>query len=205
MSAQPKFSPEELLEMENASPIRHEYIGGRLYAMAGGSPDHAAISANLAGAIASRLRGKPCRPSSSDQRVRVTEKSQNWYYPDFLIKCPPFRFHPFDKTALLNPRAIFEVLSPATQEFDRTKKFDEYKQISELTDYILVSTDAVRVEHFRRLDGSEWVQRVYTRREDVLRLENFGVEAPLEEIYDGIALEAQVVLPFDSEFLSPNG
>lgn len=162
---------DELLEFEGNSPVRHEYIGGRLYAMAGGTAKHADIGTNLTTAIQSRLRGKPGRGSNSDQRVRF-DNTQNWFYPDFLIKCPPFRFHARDKDALMNPRAVFEVLSPKTETFDRTAKFDQYATNPELSDYILVSSDEVRVEHYRRLENDDWAWRVYIGREATLQLVN---------------------------------
>ncbi len=198
MSAQlqtPPLSFEELVAQENASPIRHEYIGGRLYAMAGGTTKHADIITNLTTAIHSRLRGKPCRGSSSDQRVRTSATANNWYYPDFLIKCPPSRFHPRDNLSLLNPSAIFEVLSPETEKFDRTAKFDEYALIEELSDYILVSTEIARVEHFRRLGNGAWELRFYTRLDQELRLDNFQISVPIGEIYEDVEVAEQLVLP----------
>jgi len=196
MSAQPEhiLDFEELLAMEEASPIRHEYIGGRLYAMAGGTLDHADLIANVTTAVHGRLRGKPCRGASGDQRVRTSATATNWYYPDFLIKCPPYRTHPRDKDALLNPHAIFEILSPTTAEFDRTGKFDEYALIPELSDYILISSDKVRVEHFVRADEGEWPRRVYRTLAEELRLERFEISVPLSEIYEDIELGEQGVL-----------
>ncbi|PQV64330.1 Endonuclease, Uma2 family (restriction endonuclease fold) [Abditibacterium utsteinense] len=203
MSAQTQnapFSLEELLEMEEKSEVRHEYIGGTIYAMAGGTPAHADIGTNLSTAIHSRLRGKPCRGSSNDQRVRTSQSATNWYYPDFLIKCPPTRFHSADKNALLNPRAIFEVLSPATETFDRTAKFDEYKLIDDLKDYVLVDTSRARVEHFTLLESGDWALRVYNSLEQELRLEHFEIVVPLSEIYEDVEFEEQTALPqFDIE------
>ncbi len=203
MTAQPEhlLDFDELLAMEEASPVRHEYIGGRLYAMAGGTIVHAHIIANLTTAAHGRLRGKPCRGASGDQRVRTSNNATNWYYPDFLIMCPPFRIHPRDKDALLNPRALFEVLSPGTAEFDRTGKFDEYALIPELSDYILISSDKVRVEHFHRADDQEWTRRVYRTLESELRLESFDISVPLSEIYEDIEFGEQPVLPFMEENL----
>lgn len=198
MSAQiqtPTLSFEELLEREQKSAVRHEYIGGRLYAMAGGTPNHADIATNIAAAVQNRLRGKSCRGSSNDQRVRTSQTATNWYYPDFLIKCPPYHFHPRDKNALLNPRAIFEVLSPETENFDRTGKFDEYKAIEELSDYVLVDTQRARVEHFMRLPNGEWAQRVYTWLNQELKLENFEISVPLAEIYEDVEVGQQGILP----------
>ena len=186
---------EQLLERELNSPVRHEYIGGQLYAMAGGTPAHAHCITNVTTAIHGRLRGKPCRGASGDQRVRTNENAANWYYPDFLIVCPPAKFGMRDKNALLNPRAIFEVLSPETERFDRTAKFDEYALIDELTDYVLISLSIARVEHFRRLEGGGWEVRFYTELNQILRLDNFDIQVPLSEIYEDIAIETQGVLP----------
>lgn len=193
-----KMDFDELMEFEAASPVRHEYIGGRLYAMAGGTVKHADIGTNIGAAVQTRLRGKPCRGSNGDQRVRF-DRTENWYYPDFLIKCPPYRFHPRDKEALMNPRAVFEVLSPSTEVFDRTNKFDQYKTNDEFSDYVLVSGDEVRVEHFRKLEDGDWAQRVHIGRETCLQLDNFDISVPLAEIYEDIEIETQPVLPFDSE------
>ena len=186
---------EQLLERELNSPVRHEYIGGQLYAMAGGTPAHAHAIMNVSAAIHTRLRGKPCRGASGDQRVRISETATNWYYPDFLIVCPPAKFGARDKNALLNPRAIFEVLSPETERFDRTAKFDEYALIPELTDYVLISLSIARIEHFRRLESGGWEARFYTDLNQNLRLDNFELNVPLSEIYEDIAIALQGVLP----------
>ncbi|RYG59012.1 Uma2 family endonuclease [bacterium] len=202
MSAQSQTSAlsfEELLEMEERSEVRHEYIGGRLYAMAGGTPNHSHVIINLSSSVHTSLRGRPCRGANDDQKVRTSETATNWYYPDFLIMCPPHRYHPRDANSLLNPRAIFEVLSPSTAAFDRTAKFDEYQLISELTDYILVSADQIRVEHFRRGEGGHWEFRHYTQMEQILELENFEISVPLADIYDDVALENQAVGPEEPE------
>lgn len=193
------LSHAQLLEQENASPVCHEYIGGRLFVMAGGTPRHAHIIANVTTAIHGRLRGKPCRGASGDQRVRTSETASNWVYPDFLIVCPPERYGTRDKNALLNPSAIFEVLSPETERFDRTAKFDEYALIPELTDYVLISLDIARVEHFRRLENGAWEARFVHDLSGELRLDNFEIIVPLAEIYEDIPVETQGVLSLFGE------
>jgi Uma2 family endonuclease len=205
MSAQsqtPPLSFEELLEQEERSPVRHEYIGGRLYAMAGGTPVHSHITINLSTAAHSRLRGKSCRGANGDQRVRTSDTATNWYYPDLLIMCPPYRFHPRDPNSLINPHAIFEVLSPGTELFDRTGKFDEYQLISELTDYVLVSTQLARVDHFQRLQNGQWALRSCTHLDQELVLENFEISVPLAEIYEDVVFEQQIVLQRFEEEIS---
>lgn len=195
------LSYEQLLDQEKASPVRHEYIGGRLFIMAGGTPRHAHVIANVTTAIHGRLRGELCRGASGDQRVRTSETASNWYYPDFLIVRPPERYDTRDKNALLNPSAIFEVLSPETERFDRTAKFDECALIPELTDYVLISLDFVRVEHFRRLDNGGWEARFAHDLSGELRLDNFAISVPLAEIYEDIAMESQGVLSLFGEIL----
>ena len=197
--ASQSLSYEQLLERESNSSVRHEHIGGQLFVMAGGTPDHAHCITNLTTAVHGRLRGQPCRGAGGDQRVRTSETATNWYYPDFLIVCSPAKFGTRDKNALLNPRAIFEVLSPETERFDRTAKFDEYALIPELTDYVLISLSIARVEHFRRLESGGWEVRFTTELSQILRLDNFGINVPLSEIYEDIAIETQGILPgFDA-------
>ncbi len=195
MTAQPEhiLDFDELLAFEEASLERHEFMDGRLVQRDDSALVHTDILSNLTCAVGVRLRGKPWSGSGSQQRVRIGE--MNWVHPDFLIKCPPYRFHPRDKTALLNPRAVFEVLSPATADFDRTGKFDEYALIPELSDYILISSDQVRVEHYYRAGEGEWVRRVYRELMLALRLESFEIAVPLGEIYEDIELAEQGVLP----------
>jgi Uma2 family endonuclease len=189
-----EMSFDALVEQEERSDVRHQFINGRLCAMSDLTPRHADIGTNLSAAIGLRLRGKACRGSSGEQRVRVSEDATNWFYPDFLIKCPPQRFHPRDKNALLNPSAIFEVLSPETEKFDRTGKFDEFKAIAELSDYVLIDTERARVEHFSRGEGDAWAQRVYTRLDQDLRLDNFSISVPLAEIYEDVPVGEQGTL-----------
>ena len=99
----------------------------------------------------------------------------------------------------MNPRAVFEVLSPKTEAFDRTAKFDQYATNPDLSDYILVSADEVRVEHYRRVDNGDWVRRVHIGREAQLQLGNFDIAVPLAEIYEDIETGEQPVLPFGEE------
>lgn len=181
------ISYEEYLRLEEASGQKHEYLNGRIYAMAGGTPSHSAVATNIVGALFSRLRGKPCRPFNSDLRVKV-EATGLRTYPDVTVACPPERYDERDSNSLLNPTVIFEVLSPSTERYDRTDKFDALKQTPELRDYVLVSPDRVRVEHLRRGEGGEWILESYTQRSQVLVLASIGVEVPLDEIYDRLEL-----------------
>jgi len=193
------ITEEEYLRLEEESPVKHEYYNGRTYAMAGATPAHCLISSNIVGSLFSRLRGRTCRGVGSDQRVKV-EVTGLRIYPDALIVCPPERYDEHDPNSLLNPQVIIEVLSPSTERYDRTDKFDHYRQIPSLTDYLLIAQDRVRVEHYQRSAGDLWTVRSYNQREQSVSLSDLSLELPLEEIYDRMELPAGLfLLPDDSD------
>lgn len=186
-------SPDEYLALESGSPLRHEYVAGRIQAMAGASPNHADIAVNLAVATQTKLDPSKCRGTSNDQRVFV-EATGDSFYPDFVIKCQPYEFTDKEPYALKNPKVIFELLSKTSELYDRTVKFDRYKLISSCTDYVLIATNSVRVEHFRRGDGGVWNHETYVWRKDTLQIQSVGVLVSLEEIYSGIEIPEGMVL-----------
>lgn len=187
------MSPSQYLEVEQRSPIRHEYIGGRIHAMAGGTREHASLIFNLAREVGSGLKGSRCKGAVSEQRVRI-ENSGEAFYPDVLIHCPPSRYHEQDRDGLLNPGAIFEVLSPSTEDRDRTVKFELYKTIPELTDYVLVYSNRVRMEHYQRDADNKWFVATYNWRRESLVLANFNLVVPLGDIYEDLELPEGMVL-----------
>jgi Uma2 family endonuclease len=140
----------------------------------------------------------------SDVRVKV-EKSRRRFntYPDISIACPPFRFEEKRsgvKDTLLNPRVLVEVLSPSTEKFDRTEKFDEYKLIESLTDYLLIEQERVRVEHYRRTENNLWTVESYTLRADTFALPGLEITLSLDEIYEGVDVsEAPMARPANED------
>ncbi len=177
----------EFWAMEEKSEVRHEYLNGRVYAMAGGTPIHSKIIFKLSIAIGVRLRGNPCSGSNSDQLVKI-ERSGLRTYPDVLVSYPPERYDENEPNALLNPRLIVEVFSPSTQNYDRREKWAHYRQIPELRDYLLVSSDRVHVEHFTRNAQDQWVLWTGIERDEVLTVPDLSLEIPLDEIYEGLEL-----------------
>ena len=160
--------------------------------MAGGTEGHSAVSLNVSSSIHRQLRGKPCRVYNSDLRIKV-ERSRRKFntYPDISIACPPLRFEPKRsgiKDTLLNPRVLIEVLSPSTEKHDRTTKFDEFKLIESLTDYILIEQNQIRVEHYHRTENDLWTVQVYTQRSDVFALPELEMTLALDEIYEGVEI-----------------
>lgn len=171
----------EYLALDRAADVRHEFISGRAHAMAGGSPAHAALIANLSGALWSRLRGSRCHTTSADQRLYVPATGA-FVYADLSVVCGPFEYHLDADDTLTNPTVIFEVLSPSTADYDRGAKFDHYKRLDTLRECVLVHPDQRRIEHRVRQDGGAWLLRDVTQ--GALVLAALGVEVPLDEVYE---------------------
>jgi Uma2 family endonuclease len=187
------ITEEEYWTLEEQSEVKHEYFNGEIFAMAGGTPEHAALAMNAGISLGSQLRGKPCRVAGSDQRVKV-EATGLITYPDAVVYCQPYQFDPLNKNTLLNPVVLIEVLSDSTENYDRTIKFDHYKQIESLHDYILIEQDQVRVEHFRRTESGEWLHRAETTLGASITLNSIGCTVSLAELYENIELPATVPL-----------
>ncbi len=188
-----QWSDEDYIAFEAKSDIKHEFIGGEIYAMSGGSPTHARLGFNAIAALGARLRGHRCRGASSDQRIKI-ENARDKVYADALIVCPPELYDETDKHALLNPKVVIEILSPSTEKRDRTGKFELYKKISSLTDYVLIEQDWIRVEHYRRAEGRLWTVETFNQRDQSLTFSDLEIELPLSEIYDGLDLPSGLQL-----------
>jgi len=130
------ITPAEYLAGEETSSIKHEYYDGQIYAMAGGTNAHAILCSNTLIALGAQLLGKSCRAVSSEQRVKI-EATGLHVYPDTSVYCQDARFDGAGDTNLLDPTVIVEVLSRSTSAYDRGDKFDHYKRIETLRDYIL--------------------------------------------------------------------
>lgn len=180
------FTTEEYLRLERQSEIRHEFLDGCVYAMAGESVAHSTICFNLAGVLHRQLSGTPCRGFSPNMKVRAGEKGL-YAYPDLMVVCggPTFRDEQGD--VLTNPTVIFEVLSPSTEAYDRGEKFARYRaQIETLRDYVLVSQDEPSVEHHTRQPDGAWSPAEIDGTDATLSLTSIGCELPLSEIYSRI-------------------
>ncbi|MDT9213792.1 MAG: Uma2 family endonuclease [Limnospira sp. PMC 1256.20] len=167
MIATPNFanvSPDDYLKLEEQSSVKHEYIDGEVYAMAGATDTHVTIALNMAIALRNHLRGSSCRVYISDMKVRIQKaKSERFYYPDILVTCDQRdRDTPTYKQF---PQLIIEVLSDSTEAFDRGDKFMDYQSLDSLQEYILINTRHPRLEIFRRQDDS-WLFNSYSLSED---------------------------------------
>ena len=180
------ISYREYLDIEEHSGIKHEYLDGLVWAMAGGTYDHSAIASNLIILLGTQLRGKGCRPYNSDLRVRVKATGLATY-PDASVICGRIQLDSADSkgTTAVNPRVLIEVLSPSTEKYDRGEKLEHYKRIPSLKEVVLVSTKDQLVEVHRKT-GSAWKRHEYR---DIAQLTSLGVELPLSEVYRDLAGE----------------
>ena len=178
------YSFAEYLELEAASNVKHEYLGGQIYAMAGGTPEHAALQAAVIGLLFRQLDGSRGRTHSSDLHVRVLATGLGTY-PDVTVVCGPSERDPDHRQTVVNPTAIVEVLSDSTEEYDRADKFEQYKQIPSLQHYVLVSHRERALEVWSRVDGS-WSQSL-VREGASAPLEALGVSLDVRELYERAA------------------
>lgn len=176
-----RCTPEEYLVLERRAEFRHEYRDGIITAVAGTSKEHIRIVVNLAREIDTQLLERPCEVYVTDLRLAVMN-ADLYTYPDLAAVCGEPRFLDDQFDTLLNPNVLIEVLSPSTQAYDRGEKFERYKQIESLREYVLVAQDRVHVERFERR-GDEWILTEYDQIDDTLRLESIGCEVPLRRIY----------------------
>ena len=174
------------LAFEETARDKHELFRGRVYGMAGGSANHGEVIDSLAGICRDALRKKVCRFLSDNRKV-VVEGKGSGYLPDGAIACPP-RYLDRRHGTYDNPTVVFEVLSPGTERFDRADKFDDYKSLPSLQDYVLIESEKVRVEVFSRLEDGGWVQRVYLPG-TAAHLPSVGIDLPLEELYENAVFD----------------
>ena len=194
MSALPKlhFTPEEYLTLEDAAEHRSEYVYGEIFAMAGTQLVHNRIVGNIQAGLRLRLQGRDCDAFFTDVRLRAAEGNM-YTYPDVMALCGTPKTDERGKEglpSLLNPQAIFEVLSPSTEAFDRGEKFRGYRRIETLTDYVLVSSDRTRVEQHIRQPSGVWTREEWTSPAGVLTLLSLDCELPLTEIYERVTFPA---------------
>ena len=183
---QPRLTPEEYLHLEEQSPIKHEYIDGQVYAMAGASDPHVTIAGNLFALLRSHVRGSGCRVYISDMKARI-ESLNRFYYPDVMVTCDQRdRDSPTHKRF---PTLIVEVLSESTEAFDRGDKFADYQELESLREYVLINTKRQRVECFRRNDEGLWVLQSYMPEQVSFRLNSINFEGAIAALYEDVELE----------------
>ena len=184
-----QLSPEEYLDNERASDTKHEYLNGDVFAMAGASRAHNQITSNLVVALGNKLAERPCSVYVSDMKVRTQTKETNKYsYPDVVVTCGDESFGDDKNDVLLNPLLIIEVLSESTEAYDRGLKFFHYQLIPSLSDYLLVTQDFCRVEHYQRREDQQWVYSEYHDSQDMVEIATLNCSLTMAEIYRRVGL-----------------
>jgi Uma2 family endonuclease len=183
----PHMTAAEYLAWEPLQEIRYEYINGNIIAMTGGTVPHNDISINLLTALLPSVRASGCRINMADVKLCVNE-SGLYYYPDLMVSC-----HPQDLNArkfIQFPKLIVEVLSPGTADKDRTDKFTDYQSIPTLQEYLLISSEKISVECYRRGEGRMWLYYPYTSG-DLINLESLGISVEIEQLYIGVEFQSK--------------
>jgi Uma2 family endonuclease len=188
----PQLTAEEYLSLERGSEQRHEFYGGVMYAMSGGSRSHALIIVNFGAELRNSLRTGPCSVTVSDLRVCV-DPNRIYVYPDIVVACEPHEFLNDGKgDTLLNPSVVIEVLSPSTQSYDQGAKRHRYQTIASLHEYAVVWQTEARVEIYRRGPGADWTVSNYSGLNEVCEFRGLPtgpVRVSLADIYERVTFD----------------
>ncbi|HLH20277.1 MAG TPA: Uma2 family endonuclease [Bryobacteraceae bacterium] len=188
----PRLTPEEYLEIEESAEYKSEYYPGEMFAMSGVSPEHDGMGANLIRHLGNQLANRPCFVHTSDMRVH-TPATGLYTYPDVTVTCgqPEFLRRPGRTATQLNPTLIIEILSPTTEGYDRGKKFEHYKSIDSLREYLLVSSDRMGATLCRRQTPELWLLMTFNTPEAVIELASIGCRLVLRDLYEKVELPAE--------------
>ena len=178
----------EYLALERAADCKSEYSRGEMRPMTGASRKHNLLVGNIYALLHSQLRKSNCEAYPSDMRVRV-EATELLTYPDISVVCGEPHFDDSHKDTLLNPTVLIEVLSPSTAAYDRGEKFENYRQLPSLQEYLLVAQDKLHVEQYSRQPDTTWRFSEYKRTGDHLFLTSIQCELTLDDIYEKVALD----------------
>jgi Uma2 family endonuclease len=198
------YTPAEYLALERASETKHEYFRGEIFARAGAKFAHNRIGFNLIGVFHSLFKDRPCVALSSDMRVKCP--TGLYTYPDVSVVCGTPELEDDGQDTLLNPQVIIEVLSPSTEAYDRGKKFEHYRTLSSLREYVLIAQDHASVERFvRPQDAGPWTWTVQNDLQDMLELATVDCRIFLADIYQGVAFPPPTIADVSPFTLYPDG
>jgi Uma2 family endonuclease len=190
MSALPEhvWTVEEYLAFERGDPQRHEYLGGKIYAMAGASANHNLIAGNTYASLHAQLRKRSCTVYPSDMRLKVS-RTGLYTYPDISVVCGEAQFEDDQRDTLLNPTVIIEVLSPSTESYDRGRKFQHYRTLASLQEYLLIAQDSYRVEHYTRQANDQWLLTDVSGADASLTLHAIQCTLLVADLYEKVSFE----------------
>jgi Uma2 family endonuclease len=183
----PRLRPEEYLALERSAQERSEYLDGDMVGMSGGSRKHNLIVTNIVSELRSQLKGRACEVYPSDMRVKVSATGL-YTYPDVVVVCGEPQFEDTNVDTLINPVIVVEVLSDSTEAYDRGAKFGHYRKIESLVEYVLVSQEEFRIEHYVRQTAGQWTRSETRGLTGSLDLTSIQCQARMTEIYDRVQL-----------------
>jgi len=175
-------TPAEYLEQERRAEYKSEYFRGEVIAMARATHDHALIVSNLVAALSQQLKDRPCDVYASNLRLRVTP-IEFYTYPDVMVICGEVQCEDSQEDTVLNPVVLIEVLSDATQDYDRGQKFQHYRTLPSLKEYLTIAQDAPHVEHWIRQDQDRGSFAEFNNPSQTIQLPTIGCTLPMAEIY----------------------
>jgi len=181
--AKPYLSVAEYLAGEKESQVRHEYVDGQVYAMAGASDRHNRIAGNLYARLLAHLSGGPCEPFISDMKLMVDPVV--YYYPDVVVACDPPGGDPYSRA---QPRLVIEVISPTTERIDRHEKLTAYCNVPTLQEYALISQDEMLIEIRRRRDDGQWESEAFSQPEEQFQFTSVGLRLSVGDVYRNVRL-----------------
>jgi Uma2 family endonuclease len=184
-----ELTPEAYLAIERQAEYKSEYFNGEMFAMAGASPHHVLIVTNVPSELRWQLKRRPCTVYSTDLRVKVSTTGL-YTYPDVTVVCGQPQFDDEHQDTLLNPTLIVEVLSQSTKDYDRGEKFEQYRTLESLKEYILIAQNRCHVEQFVRQPDNRWLLSESNQLEDIIELSSIGCHLALTEAYDKVEWRA---------------
>lgn len=188
LPVQPRLTPQDYLALERSAAYKSEYFAGDIFAMTGASESHNLIVTNTVRELGVQLKKRPCKLYANDMRVKV-DATGLYTYPDLVAVCGKAQFDDSHLDTLLNPTLIIEVLSDSTEAYDRGRKFEHYRKLESLAEYVLIAQNRPQVESYRRQSEQHWLLTECTGLEGVLRLQAIDCELVLAEIYDKVELQ----------------
>ena len=197
MSAQAlqQLTPQEYLELERRSETKHEFVNGEMFDMAGASRSHNLIVTNIVRELSLQLKGRRCEVYPNDMRVHIPDTGM-YTYPDAVVACGTPRLTDDKRDTLLNPTALFEVLSSSTEAYDRGAKAAHYRRIVSLRHYVLIAQDAPHIECYTRQDESRfWYLTEADGLEAEIALTEIACVLKLAEMYDKVEFDADKPYP----------
>ena len=184
----PTMSEQDYLTFERESELKHEFIDGEVYAMTGASESHNLISGNLMLVLKLALRGRPCKVYPADMRVKI-ETLGMFTYPDLSVVCGEAKFADDVFDSLINPTALIEILSPSTAAYDRGLKFQSYREIPSLKEYVLVEQDKPRIERFMLNEKGNWELTDAHGLNAFLHLPSIDCTLTLSDVYEQVTFD----------------